>query len=87
VQETDLGGAPDPEILAWAAAEGRILVTHDLQTVPAIAYQKLKAGEHVAGVFAVPNLTPIGQAIEDLVLLTACSEPGEWENRILHLPL
>ncbi|HWQ32685.1 MAG TPA: DUF5615 family PIN-like protein [Blastocatellia bacterium] len=87
VQEASLSGIPDQQILAWAANEGLILVTHDVQTVPAFAYERLKAGESMAGVFAIPGLMPIGQAIEELVLLTACSEPGEWENRVLHLPL
>ena len=30
LQEQDLGDMPDPEILAKARAEGRILLTHDL---------------------------------------------------------
>src|SRR5215831_10325155 len=29
-----LGGLPDPKVLERAAEEGRILVTHDLQTMP-----------------------------------------------------
>lgn len=87
VQQVGLAGMPDPDLLAWAAAEQRILATHDLQTMLGFAYERLKAGEYMAGVFAVPEDTPIGRVIDDLVLLIACSELSEWENRVLHLPL
>lgn len=30
VQDTPLYGAPDPAVLAWAAAENRVLLTHDV---------------------------------------------------------
>jgi Domain of unknown function (DUF5615) len=33
VQDAGLGGADDETVLAWAAAEGRILLTHDVTTV------------------------------------------------------
>ena len=29
VQDVEMSATPDPEILAWAAVEGRILLTHD----------------------------------------------------------
>jgi len=32
VREAGRGGRPDPEVLAWAAAEARVLLTHDLTT-------------------------------------------------------
>ena len=34
VETAGLAGLPDPEVLAHAAEDGRILVTHDLQTMP-----------------------------------------------------
>jgi len=33
VQDAGLTGASDPEVLAWAAQEGRILLTHDVSTI------------------------------------------------------
>jgi len=44
VQDVGLLGADDPRVLAWAAAEGRILVTHDSRTVPHYANQRADAG-------------------------------------------
>ena len=34
VQDVGLSAAPDPDILAWAAVENRILLTHDRETMP-----------------------------------------------------
>jgi hypothetical protein len=39
------------------------------------------------GVIAVPDSLAIGQAIEELITLIACSEPQEWENLVIYLPL
>lgn len=33
-QEAQLEGVPDPEVLARAADEGRMLVSHDVNTMP-----------------------------------------------------
>jgi predicted nuclease of predicted toxin-antitoxin system len=33
VQDAGLSGADDPAVLAWAAGEGRILLTHDVTTL------------------------------------------------------
>jgi hypothetical protein len=36
VQDVGLAETPDPVILAWAAGEERILLTHDRETSPAL---------------------------------------------------
>src|SRR5437899_3151612 len=40
VQDVGLAGTPDPDLLAWAAGEERILLTHDRATVPGFAYDR-----------------------------------------------
>lgn len=37
VQDADLAGSPDPVILAWAASEERILLTHDRDTMQTLS--------------------------------------------------
>jgi hypothetical protein len=37
VQDADLAGSPDPVVLAWAAGAGRVLLTHDRDTMPNFA--------------------------------------------------
>jgi hypothetical protein len=39
------------------------------------------------GVFEVRSVAPVGQAIDDLILLAECSFEGEWEGQVHFLPL
>jgi hypothetical protein len=79
VQDVGLSGAQDPPILEWAAHAGRIILTHDLKTVPRYAYERVQAGLPMPGVFAVPRSVPLARAIDDILLLADCSREGEWE--------
>ena len=86
VQERGLRGADDPAILAWAASEGRVLLTSDRRTMPAPARQRMANGE-TTGVIIVPWTLSIGRAVEDIELLAGASVEGEWERRMEFLPL
>jgi hypothetical protein len=68
VQDVGLAKTPDPAILAWAAGEQRILLTHDRDTVPGFAYDRVRGGERMLGVFLVSDQMPKGQAIDQLLL-------------------
>ena len=87
VQGTALQGVQDPPLLAWAAEQQRIVVTHDLKTMPKHAYERMKTGQPMPGVIAVPDSLAIGQVIEELVTLIDCSDQHEWENLVVYLPL
>ena len=39
------------------------------------------------GVFEVNRSVSIRTAIDDIILLTECSVPGEWEGQVRYLPL
>ena len=51
VQDVGLAGADDTEFLAWAAENNRIVLTHDRATMSDYAYERVAAGEGMAGVF------------------------------------
>jgi predicted nuclease of predicted toxin-antitoxin system len=87
VQDVGLREVDDPAILAWAAINERILLTHDRATMPDFAYVRLVAGEPMAGIFVVNDRMPIRQAIDELLLLIDCSEQIEWKGVVLYLPL
>lgn len=87
VQDVGLREVEDPEILVWAASNGRIILTHDRATMPDFAYSRLVRGEAMAGMFVVNDRIPIRQAINELSLLVDCSEQAEWKNVVLYLPL
>jgi predicted nuclease of predicted toxin-antitoxin system len=82
-----LRGKSDAEVLNFAAAEGRVLVTHDIRTLPRHFADLLERGGHSPGVILVPQSTPVSVAIESLVLIWAVTEPGEWADRIAKIPL
>jgi len=74
-------------ILEWAAREGRVLLTHDVFTITRYAYERIRAGQEMPGVFAVSREIPIAVVIEDILLLTDYSLEREWEGQIRYLPL
>lgn len=87
VQDVGLAGADDPEVLAWAASEGRILLTHDLRTIPRYGFERVRVGQPMPGVFAVPRRRPLAEMLDEILLLAECSFEGEWEGIVLYLPL
>lgn len=87
VQDVGLEEKDDPAILAWAAENNRILLTHDRATMPDFAYARVAAGEPMPGVFVLNDRLPVKQAIDELLLTNTCSEQGEWVGLVLYLPL
>jgi hypothetical protein len=65
----------------------RILLTHDVSTITKYAYEWIEAGQAMPGVFEVKRTAPIGQVIEDILLLVECSLDSEWDGQIIYLPL
>lgn len=86
-QDTEIIGASDPILLAWAAKEGRILLTHDVQIINRFAYERIAAGLSMPGVFQVSAQMPVGQAIEELLLVIGASDPDEWDMQVRHFPM
>lgn len=78
-------GVPDEQVLALAAAEGRILVSHDLKTMP-YHFADFISNQPSPGVILISQKLPIKQAAEDLLLVWAASEAEEYVNRIYRLP-
>jgi hypothetical protein len=87
IQDVGLSGADDPQVLAWAADEGRVLLTHDVRTITRYAYERVEARLAMPGVFEVSRALPLGQVVADLVLIATCSRDGEWEGQVRYLPL
>jgi predicted nuclease of predicted toxin-antitoxin system len=87
VQDIGMMATPDPQVLAWAATENRILLTHDRVTMPDFAYERVRAGQLMPGVFLVSDLMPLGQAIEEILLAVDCLTPEECNNFVRFFPL
>lgn len=87
VQDIGLSGVDDPTVLTWAAQQGRVVLTHDVETMTNFAYERVQAGLSMPGVFEVSRRVPVGLAIEEILLLSECSLEGEWEGQVRFLPL
>lgn len=85
IQDVGLSGADDPTVLEWAAQEKRILLTHDVQTITKYAYERLADGLSMPGVIEVRQDAPIGQVIEDILLLSEFED--ECEGQIRYVPM
>lgn len=88
IQDEGLTGSPDPEVLDWCAKQGRLLLTHDINTMPDHLVDRLQQGKVGVGVVLVrtPNYS-MRQIIEDLILMAQCSDASEWLDRCNFLPL
>jgi hypothetical protein len=81
-------GTPDPDVLAWAAVENRILITNDRNTMVGFAYQRVAAGGPVPGLIATTNEQSIGLAIDDILIIAECMPEEEIRDQIVvFLPL
>jgi uncharacterized protein DUF5615 len=87
VQDTSLAGADDEDVLEWAAREGRLVLTHDVGTMTAAAWARVRASLPMPGFIEVSSEAPIGRAIDDLRLVVGASRPEEFEGQVLFLPL
>jgi predicted nuclease of predicted toxin-antitoxin system len=86
VQDVELSGKDDPTVLEWAAQEERILLTHDVTTITRYAYDRVRESQPMPGVVEISADAPIGRVIEDILVLVACSQDGEFEGQVQYLP-
>jgi hypothetical protein len=54
-------GTSDPEVLAWAAAENRILITNDRNTMVGFAYQRVKQDSRYLASSPRPTSSPLAK--------------------------
>jgi hypothetical protein len=81
-----LEGVKDPEVLAIAAQQHRVLVSHARKTMPS-EFAEFIANSQSAGVIIVSRRLPIEVIIEELLIIWAVSSAEEWIDRIAKLPL
>jgi len=66
-EDVGLRSTDDRLILEWAAAEGRIVLTHDERTLVGFAWDRVERGEPMPGVIFVAWRVPVGSAIGRIV--------------------
>ena len=86
-QDAGLTGAEDRILLEWAARYDRVLPTHDVQTLVGFAWEFVRLGKPMAAVIVLGRHLRVSQAVEELLLISECSEPEEWAGVVAYLPL
>jgi predicted nuclease of predicted toxin-antitoxin system len=86
-QDVGLRQRPDAEILEWAAAQRRLVLTHDVSTMTKWAYRRMVEGKNCPEVLEIASLLSVPRAIEEILIVAECSREGEWEGQVLYLPL
>ncbi len=83
VQDVLPEGTPDPDVLAWVAAENRVLITNDRNTMVGFAYQRVAAGEAVPGLIATTPQQAIGSTIDDILLIAEYMPEDELRDQVV----
>lgn len=87
VQDTVMVHASDPDLLDWLASENRILLTHDVETIPGFAYERVRAGLPFPGVIEVRMTVRMGQILDELEIILGAGKPEDFENIIRYVPM
>lgn len=87
VVDVGLGHTADPRILEWAAGEGRILITGDLNSMVGFAWGRVQSGMPMPGVLALKENVGIGRVIDDILLVALCYTADEMKDQVLYIPL
>jgi hypothetical protein len=88
VQDALPEGTHDRAVLEWAAAENRVLITNDRNTMVGFAYTRVAAGQPVPGLIVTSGDQPIGAAADDLAMIAECLTAYEARDRVvIYLPL
>jgi hypothetical protein len=81
-----LEGVKDSDVLAIAAQQRRVLVSHDRKTMPSEFAEFITTNQSPV-VIIVSRKIPMEVVIEELLLIWAASSAEEWVDRIAKLPL
>jgi predicted nuclease of predicted toxin-antitoxin system len=85
-QDASIDAMADLDVLAIAARDSRILVSHDFGTMPH-HFRDFVARQRSPGVFLISQAVPVVIAVEALLMIAEASEAEEWENQLTYLPL
>lgn len=84
--EVGAAGKEDSTVLRIAAEAGRILVSHDVRTMPRF-FKEFIRRQSSPGLVLIQQRLALGEAIDGLVLMWIASEAEEWINQICYLPI
>jgi hypothetical protein len=80
-------GTSDEDVLLWVEGHGCMLVTNNRASMPGHLANHLARGHHIPGIIQLPRRMDIRAILDDLWLIWAAAQPGEFQDQIVHLPL
>lgn len=80
-EDVPLKGLSDQLVLAAAAQQDRVLVSHDIRSIPAHLREFVLQGAS-PGVVLIPQRLRIGSAIENRQLICEVCDPPDLSNKI-----
>jgi hypothetical protein len=86
-QEDQSAQFTDDKLLERAAQLGRVVFTNDIR-FHALAEDLQRQGTPFHGlIFAHPMHCTIGQCVSDLEIIAKATEPSDWPDTVMRLPL
>jgi hypothetical protein len=79
-------GSSDLEVLIWAEANDRILVSRDKRTLGSHLHNHVATGHHSPGIFILRRGARVRDVVAFLVEVARADEPGEWRDQIEYIP-
>ena len=67
VRDAGMAQTPDDVILQWAADNGRVVITHDVNTMRGLAEDRVRAGLPMPGVIVLLEHISYGAAIQAII--------------------
>lgn len=83
--EAGLAGLDDSAVLALAASNGRVLVSHDVSTMPE-EFSRFIQKQTSPGVILISQELSYREAIEGLLRVWSSTQAEDWQNVLSFLP-
>jgi len=84
---TPPSGTLDPDILFWCEENSFILVTNNRKSMPRHLKDHLEQSRHTPGIVVMTETMSIGETLDELLLIASASLGGEYQDRIVYLPI
>lgn len=86
VVDAGLSGITDPDLLAWAAEHGRVILTHDAATMAGFAYDRVRAALPMPGIVEVKLGGEMRRVVDDVLTIVLLAREDEITDRVVFVP-
>lgn len=87
IQDVGLAAVDDPLLLEWVAANGRVVLSQDTQTLIGFAYDRVAQSLPMAGVLTLIKPFIPSQIIDNILYIADCGIPEDLKDQVRFLPL